>query len=513
VIPVKERVTFLLLTLLLASLVLFSGCFSKVKEFDEISGPTWVTSLTMPLIARIEEEGYEIRLGDAPNAQGGAGLGLAGKSLYSYRLESDEGLSSWSDMLETVEVELGTIASIPLIGPGTAEPPDGTGTEVELTNPDLAGVRLSDAYEEGVTNDITITIINGRAGADGLRFALVNYDPGSGVLGDEIIPAIEMSEGDTTGHIELRGATIPLYMYITVEGTVDTTEADAWITFTGSTMEIAAVTVDKDKLAELYELEETIDLGEVDLGEDLPEITLKTASLELEYDFPDNLQITATLKVEGKDNSGLIIGSRDLAITIPGTEPQIEFKDELNDILGLRPSSLVFSFTDLQFSSITGDTVEIELGREMSLGVIPEIGIATVITEPKEMDVPEEVKDKPLQAAMLYMIVNNTSPAGFDLTVYLSPELVPVNDEDAVKIRISIAPAEGGEPGVFDNTDDPIILTTAQLAYLTNDDRFYNQIEFGNQSVPGEITDEDYLEIHAWAQVDVLLNKKEEEAD
>ena len=47
----KERVMYIFL-LLLVSLVLFSGCFSKVKELDEISGPTWVTSLTMPLVTR-----------------------------------------------------------------------------------------------------------------------------------------------------------------------------------------------------------------------------------------------------------------------------------------------------------------------------------------------------------------------------------------------------------------------------------------------------------------------------
>ncbi len=93
--PVKERVAYIFLLLLLFSLVLFGGCFSKVKELDKISGPTWVTSLTMPLVTRIEEEGYEIRLGDASNAQGEEGLGLTGKSLYSYRLEPEEGSDSF----------------------------------------------------------------------------------------------------------------------------------------------------------------------------------------------------------------------------------------------------------------------------------------------------------------------------------------------------------------------------------------------------------------------------------
>src|SRR5690554_4781471 len=102
--PMKERVTCLLLSLLLASLVLFSGCFSKVKEIDEINGPTWVTSLTMPLVTRNVEEGYEIRLGDAPNDQGEEGLGLTGNSLYSYKPDDEEELPKWEETLDTVEV-------------------------------------------------------------------------------------------------------------------------------------------------------------------------------------------------------------------------------------------------------------------------------------------------------------------------------------------------------------------------------------------------------------------------
>lgn len=512
----KERVAYIFLLLLLVSLVLFGGCFSKVKELDKISGPTWVTSLTMPLVTRIEEEGYEIRLGDASNAQGEEGLGLTGKSLYSYRLEPEEGSDSfgWKERLDTVEVELGQILDIELHNPDPGTyPVNNAGVTVELTDPDFAGVTLSDAYTEGALNDITITITNGRAGPGGVRFVLVNYEggvPGAIVTKDD---GAEIPEGATTGHLKLNEATIPPNMYITVDGNVEATEANARITFTGSNLEIAAVTVDENKLADLYEIEETIDLGTADLGEDLPEITLKTASLEFTYDLPDNLRVTAMLKVEGKDNSGVTIGSRELAIILPGTELQYEFKDELNDILNLKPSSLAFSLTGVELSPITGDTVEVELGKEISFKAIPEVGIATVITDPEEMEVPEKIRENPLQAFMMYLVVKNTSPAGFDLTVHLSPEPQPVLDSKAVKISLSIAPAEQGEPGVFDSTNDPIILTTAQLDYLTSGDRFYNQIEFENQSIPGEISNDDYIEIRAWAQVDILVNKKEEEAD
>jgi hypothetical protein len=89
VMPVKERATYILPILFLISLVFFSGCFSRVKEIDEVSGPTWVTSFTMPLVTRIEAEGYEIRLGDAPNKQGEKGMGLTGKD-FSYRFVSDD---------------------------------------------------------------------------------------------------------------------------------------------------------------------------------------------------------------------------------------------------------------------------------------------------------------------------------------------------------------------------------------------------------------------------------------
>lgn len=509
----KERVMYIFL-LLLVSLVLFSGCFSKVKELDEISGPTWVTSLTMPLVTRNVEEGYEIRLGDAPNAQGEEGLGLTGNSLYSYRLEPEEdsGKFGWEERLDTVEVELGEVLDIELHNPGPGTYlVNNTGVTVELTDSDFAGVTLSDAYTEGALNDITITITNGRAGPGGVRFTLVNYEggvPGAIVTKDD---EAEIPEGATTGHLKLNEATIPPYMYITVNGNVEATAPNAGITFTGSNLEIAAVTVDKNKLADLYEIEETIDLGEIDLGEDLPMITLETASFEFVHDFPDNIQVTANLVVEGRDESGVTMRSCNLVVTLPGTEPQYEFKDELNDLLGLRPSSLAFSLTDIDFSPITGDTVEIELGGEISLEVTPEIGFETITTDPEEMEVPEDIKENPLQAFMMYLVVKNTSPAGFDLTVHLSPEPIPVKDQNAVKIGFSIAPAKEGEPGVFDNTDAPIILTNAQLDYLTSGDLFYNQIEFTNKSEPGVILDDHYIEIRSWARVDVLVNKKEEE--
>lgn len=113
----KKRVTYVLLAFLLASLVvLFSGCFSRVKNLDKISGPTWVTSLTMPLVTRMmekDENGVlrshsEIRLGKGQNGIGEDGLDLAGQTLHSYKADPLE----WRETLATVEVELGQIAAI-----------------------------------------------------------------------------------------------------------------------------------------------------------------------------------------------------------------------------------------------------------------------------------------------------------------------------------------------------------------------------------------------------------------
>lgn len=512
----KERVTCLLLSLLLASLVLFSGC-SKVKEIDEISGPTWVTSLTMPLVTRNVEEGYEIRLGDASNAQGEEGLGLTGNSLYSYKPDDEEEPLKWEETLDTVEVELGPILDFNLNNTiaDTEDIPAGTlGAAVELTDTDLAGVKLSNHHSEGAYNDITITLTNGSAGSEGLHFSLVDYE--GGVAGDDVIESpVTIPKGDTTGHLNLSGADIPPNMYITVEGAVEATAPNAGITFTGSTLEIAAVTFSGEKSGALFGLEETIDLGEIDLGEDLPMITLETASLEFVHDFPDNIQVTATLVVEGRDEFGGSMDSSDSEVTLSGTGSTAKFQDELNDVLNSRPSSLAFSFTNIGFSPITGDEVEVELGGEISLEVTPEIGFETITTDPEEMEVPEDIKENPLQAFMMYLNVANNSPAGFDLTVHLSPDPIPLDDdnENKVEISFSVEPAVSGEPGVFDNTDDPIILTTAQLDYLTSGDLFYNQIEFTNKSEPGVILDDHYIEIRSWARVDVLVNKKEEEEE
>lgn len=516
----KERVTYVLLAFLLTSLVLFSGCFSKVKEIDKISGPSWVTSLTMPLVARVMEEDEngnpishsEIRLGNNPNGIGEEGLGLTGKSL-SYRLESED--LKWEERLETVEVELGPILDIDLENPipgSVSIPPNELGVNVDLTDTDFAGVRLSDAYEKGVWNDITIELTNGSAGPGGLRFSLVNYE--GEVAGAEVSEA-EILEGDATGHLNLSGKTIPPHMYIKVEGAVEATAANAGIKFTGSTLQIAAVKVSKDKLVDLYKVEETIDLGEVDLKEDRPEITLKTASLEFVHDFPGDIQVTTQLKLEGRDQFGSTIISHDYFQNLQGKgTASIEFKNELNEILNSPASVLAFEFTEFNLSPATSEPVEVELGTTFSLQVIPEIGFEKIITIPQNMEVPGEIKENPLQAFMIYLDVKNTSPAGFDLAVYLSPEPVPVDDDDAVKIEFSIEPAKGDEPGVYDNTSEPIILNTKQLNYLTKGEIFYSQIEFVNKSEEDStIADDDYIEIRAWARVDILVNKKEEEAN
>lgn len=62
----------------------------------------------------------------------------------------------------------------------------------------------------------------------------------------------DLSAGDTTGHLNLSDRTLYPNMYISVEGEVEFTEANVTISFTGYSLEIAAVKVSKSKLMDLY---------------------------------------------------------------------------------------------------------------------------------------------------------------------------------------------------------------------------------------------------------------------
>ncbi|NLY89697.1 MAG: hypothetical protein GX085_08800, partial [Firmicutes bacterium] len=510
------RVTYVLLAFLLTSLVLFSGCFSKVKEIDKISGPSWVTSLTMPLVTRVMEKDdngnprshSEIRLGKEKNGIGEDGLDLAGRSFSSYKFESVN--QKWEKRLDTINVDLETIQAIDLNNPIPKEVTISSnehGVEVNLTDTGLAGARLSN--KKGTHNAINITLTNGQAGLGGLRFFLKNYE--GGVAGADISRA-ELSEGESTKSLDLAGETLPPRMYLTVEGDVQATAANAGIAFTGSTLEIVAVKVDENKLADLYQLESTVNLGEIDLGkelgEDRPTITLDKANLEIMHDLPDSLQVTANLKLEGRDKSGGTAGSFDnLRVDLRGKgTANIELKDELNEILNSPASALAFKLADFKVSPAGGEA-EIELGTTFKLEVVStEIGFGTITTKAERMEVPEEIKNNPLQTFIMNLEVTNTSPAGFDLTLYLSPDPEPVQDPNAVKVEFSVPAANGGVPGATNKT---ITVGTDQLNYLTQGSAFYNQIRFTNKSGTGVIEEGHYIEIRAWARVDILMKKKE----
>lgn len=511
----KGRVAYFLLSLLLVALIILTGC--SPKQFDEISGPTWVTRLTMPLIARamkkdangVLESYSEIRLGSSPNGIGNEGLDLGGKSFYSYKVDD---LQRWEEKLETVTVELGTIAAINLENPvpGSATVPPGVfGTDVDLTDTGFAGVRLSGAYIKGTYNDITISLQNGQAGAGGFTLLLVEK---IGEVTGEIIAQADLQEGESSGNFKLAGRTLTPNMRISVEGDIEATDANTEILFTGHTLEIAGVTVSGDKLSSLLELGDAIDLGDpIELGENFPTIALNTAKLEFAQVLPESIKVTAELTVEGQDKFKTSLGSRALEVILAGEgTTEVEFKGQLNDILNLKPHYLAFKFSRFNLSPTSGDTAEITLGSVFSCQVTPEIGFGKVTTDPEKVDVEKTIKENPLQAFRMYLISTNNSPAGFDLNIYFSPDPTPVEDDNAVKISFSIKPAVSeNEPGVFNNTNTPIELTADELNYLTTGDSFYHQIEFANQSKEGTITNDHYIEIRSWAQVDVLLNKKE----
>src|SRR5690554_6804696 len=482
--PVKGRGTYYL-SFLLIILMLFAGCMSK--PLKEPTGPKWDANFTIPFITRNEDNGAQIFLDDTINDLGEEGLGLQGENLTEFKNDFEQ------FGYFTVEVEELDIPPIPLsgLGSGTLVPVDET-TEFEIPV-GLSEIRLSDRTTDDDLNPVNTIVIGldgATAGTGGVTISLTDANE------EEYNTTI--AEGDTSDKLELTDAVLGGTMVLGVSGEVITGTGDLNITFSPTTLEVAEMTVSAEKLDEMldFDMEEEEEI-EIELGDVGLEFTALEFTFESE-EMPAGLQARLDLHVEGRDKDGITVveESEQLSLVLESEEKStLDLASAANPILAEDPYYLVFVIEDIGFST-TDDKITIEHENGMDLTVTHSIGLRT---KPESEEV-EELEEDLIQYARLVMDIDNNSPLGLALRIYLSPNEEDLsNDLKRVEKVVEIAPFMTGQPVVLD-------ITAEELSYLTGTGTLWHQIEVEHTSEDDEIKKGDCLEITSYAEVKVRID-------
>src|SRR5690554_6800234 len=479
----KGRGTYYL-SFLLIILMLFAGCMSK--PLKEPTGPKWDANFTIPFITRNEDNGAQIFLDDTINDLGEEGLGLQGENLTEFKSDFEQ------FGYFTVEVEELDIPPITL-PPTTVSIPDDTKAEFEIPE-GLLGITLSDRIEDddlNTVNTISIILDGATAGEGGVTFSLTDAEG--------VEHKAKIAEGDNSVDLSLTNAVLssgPIVLAITGE-VVITGTGDLNITFSPSDLEVAEMTVSSDKLDEMLDfgMEEEEEI-EIELGD----VGLEFTALEFTFlseEMPGNLQATLNLRVEGRAEDETPVGSPEtLELVLEKNEAStLDIASAANPILALDPYYLVFIIEDLGFST-TEDEITIKHNNGMDLTVTHSIGLRT---KPESEEV-EELEEDLIQYARLVMDIDNNSPLGLALRIYLSPNEEDLsNDLKRVEKVVGIAPFMTGQPVVLD-------ITAEELSYLTGTGTLWHQIEVEHTSEDDEIKKGDCLEITSYAEVKVRID-------
>lgn len=482
----KGRNTYILGFLLLI-LVLFAGCTSK--PLKEPTGPKWDTNYTFPVIIRNKDNGAQIFLDDEVNVLGEEGLGLQGKNLKQFKSDFEE------FGYFTVEVDDLDIPPIPLslVPPGTSVPINAT-TKFEIPE-GLFKINLSDRTKDdgdNPVNTIDIVMDGATAGTEGVTITLTDAE---GTEYKATINAGEDSTALTLDNAVLGSGT----MELEVSGTAVIAGTDNLkITFSPTTLEVTSMTVSSEKLGEMLDMEEEEEI-EIELGDVGLEFTALSFTFLSEH-MPANLRATLELRVEGRAEDGTtVVGtpSNTLSLILEREkESTLDLATVANLILAEDPYYLVFVIEDIKFST-TEDEVTINYDDGIDLTVIHSIGLRT---KPEAGEV-DELEEDLIQGGRLVMKIDNHSPLGFKLTVYLSPNDKPFEDPNRVEKVVEIAPSTTGQ-------SVELAITAAEISYLTSTGMLWNQIEVENTSDDGEIKEGDCLEITAYAEVVLRIDSE-----
>ncbi len=526
--------SLLLIVFILILIVLMSGCLPKTPK--EITGPTWTSKYTVPLIKKTKDNNNtQIFWGTPPpnedptKEQEGLGLEDVDTDL-GFSHQGDEPLQV--DLLtERITITLedigGEVEIIDLPGgfPGGSYPLPEPQT-IKISIPELNGysnVTLSDNSVD--YNHIKITL-NAPAGDDGFTLELKE---GSNSL-DTAIFAVGESEGtlSVAGLIIASNADLS----IVADGSLSIASGTDRVGFTldPAPFEVESFTITAETFntiqdnfgGETVKIVETFDLPE---NADEFALQLRTAGLTfIPQSLPANLNLSGQLTIEGLNELGLPIEG--LYFTRPISLPSIPElqligvaegeEHDLNSILNSepRPHSLRMTVGSFSANVTPEEELTITYPATISLNYEAKMGLKSLVHTPAkggedsgEAKIPD---DTPVdfKNAKIFFEINNTSPAGLSLEIWLSPNPInaenPSSDPSAFKNELTISPSS--------RKTSIISLSEKQFTDLTDPGMVYHQIIITNTSdatpAPGPFTEDHYLEVTVWAQVECLVNKR-----
>jgi hypothetical protein len=474
-----------------------SGCFGK----KSVTGPTWTTQFTMPLIMRVKNpddpsRSGQIELGTGVNGLGEEGLNLTNSNSYTL---SDE---TWqSRPLGSLEANFNAIASLDLSSPLIPINTEYT-LPIPLTTPEFA---LSDSSYLNVTlsntpnkNQIAIDLAGAAAGSGGLTVAFK--------VGGATLQSATIAAGQRQMVLSLAGKTLtPSQPFtIAVSGSLRKTAADARIDFNWSSLEAASFTVSGGLVSSKVDYDLATDLIQYsyDLPSELAQANFASVQLRLTPQIPANLVISGNLRI--RSNLGQTQTVPNIQVKA-GQTTAVSVTDALNALLANAPASLQFSLDNIQLSG-TGDvTLSSDSVLKLDLGAA--LSVNSAATTPQGMVIDTEIDTDRLQTTTLVVEVTNYSPVALAMEVTLFPDndtnpdnAPPVFDPaSAVVIPITVVP-NGRQ------TSEKTI-STQQLQDLIRNKHVYHRVAIANTSSGVPVAPDSYLEIRSRAEGRVQINE------
>jgi len=492
--------------LLVLSIPLLTGCLGGQK----LTGPTWTTKVTVPLMMREKLAGSQIELGNQTNGLGEAGLALNGKSLNAYNFAAQ----SWtSEQLgtKTINIAGGAIPNFSIAGlgisliVGSTYPINSSTTTFQLSDTSYSSITFSNNLNNKIDIDLSEEIT---ASDLNLNFAL--WD----VTADAAVTSTIVNSGGNAGTLLLAGVSLnPSHQFeMKVIGNFKLTgTTDPKIVFTIGSLEVSSFKVSAANLATKidFDLTQALDFT-FEMPQDLL-LELSTANLKITPTMPNNLTIGTTLTLTPLDkNDSPIVGfdqTLNLGVMTAKQEKTVDIKAALNAVLAIKPAKIKFSATSPSIAGV-GQNITISATDTIRINFDMNMGLEMASTTPTSSAISDDTNLDSLHAVTLVVQNINHSPIDLTLNLILYPDdnqnpndSPPAPGVGKVEFPITVA-ANATQTATLK-------ITKAQYQNLIKNKSLCHQVVITNTSGNDLIANTDYLELRARAEVEVLVNKKE----